>query len=155
MTRFFVRHPVTTWMIFTAFIVMAIYALPKIEVEAIPEVDLPSLTVTTQWNGASPKAIQRSITLPIEEAVRNVYGVESVKSTSRSSRSMVEVEFRRDVDIDFARMHLNEQLGSVRRNLPLNAGQPRIQPFVPQDFQTENFFSFDAYCPASPIADVS
>ena len=62
MTRFFVRHPVTTWMIFSAFIVLALYALPRIEVEAIPEVDLPSLTVFTRWNGASPKAVQRSIT---------------------------------------------------------------------------------------------
>ena len=56
LTRFFVRHPVTTWMIFSAFVVLAIYALPKIEVEAIPEVDLPSLTVQTGWPGASPKS---------------------------------------------------------------------------------------------------
>ena len=45
MTRFFLRRPVTTWMIFASFVVMAIYAVPKIEVEAIPELDLPSLTV--------------------------------------------------------------------------------------------------------------
>ena len=32
--------------------------------------DLPKLTVYTQWSGASPKAVQRSITLPIEESVR-------------------------------------------------------------------------------------
>ena len=46
-------------MIFIAFVVLAVYALPKIEVEAIPEVDLPTISVTTRWNGASPKAIQR------------------------------------------------------------------------------------------------
>ena len=49
MTRFFVRHPVTTWMIFLAFAVLAVYAIPQIEIEALPEVDLPSLTVTTYW----------------------------------------------------------------------------------------------------------
>ena len=47
MTRFFLRRPVTTWMIFASFVVMAIYAVPKIEVEAIPELDLPSLTQDT------------------------------------------------------------------------------------------------------------
>ncbi len=129
-------------MIFAAFVVLALYAVPRIEVEAIPEVSLPSLTVSTSWGGASPKAIQRSITLPVEEAVRNVYGIESVRSTSRAGRSTVQVEFRRDVDIDFARLNLNEQLGSVRRNLPLNASQPQILPFVPEDFRTEQFFSF-------------
>jgi HAE1 family hydrophobic/amphiphilic exporter-1 len=152
MTRFFVRHPVTTWMLFTAFVVLGIYAVPRIEVEALPEVDLPALTVFTRWNGASPKAIQRSITLPIEEAVRNLHGVESVKSTSRAGQSMVSVEFRREIDIEFARLDLNEQLGSVRRTLPLNASQPQIMAFVPEDFRTEQFFTFSIESEMSPNA---
>ena len=150
MTRFFLRRPVTTWMIFASFVVMAIYAVPRIEVEAIPELDLPSLTIQTQWNGASPKAIQRSITLPVEEAVRNVYGVESVTSTSRAGMSLVEVEFRREIDIEFARLNVNEQLGSVRRGLPLNATQPQILPVMPEEFRTEQFFSFSIESPLSP-----
>ena len=142
MTRFFVRHPVTTWMIFLAFAVLAVYAIPRIEIEALPEVDLPSLTVSTRWQGASPKAVQRALTRPIEEAVRSVHGIESVKSTSRASESLVEVEFRRDVDLDFARLQISEQLGAIRRDLPLDASAPAIQPFVPEEFQTEQFFTF-------------
>jgi HAE1 family hydrophobic/amphiphilic exporter-1 len=147
MTRFFVRHPVSTWMIFATFVVLGVYALPKLKIEAIPEVDLPSLTITTTWNGASPKAVQRSITLPVEEAVRRVHGVESVKSSSRFSRSQVEVSFRRGVDLDFAELELNEQLGAVRRNLPLGAGQPQVVAFVPREFRTEQFFTFSLESP--------
>jgi HAE1 family hydrophobic/amphiphilic exporter-1 len=150
MTRFFVRHPVTTWMVFAVFAVLAVYAVPKIEIEALPEIDLPSLTIFTRWSGASPKAIQRSITLPIEEAVRRVHGVESVTSTSRAGQSAVQVEFTRDTDIEFARLHVSEQLGSVRRNLPLNASQPQVIPYVPEDFQTEQFFTFSVESPLSP-----
>lgn len=142
MTRFFVRHPVTTWMLFTAFILLGVYSLPRLKIEAIPEVDLPTLTIQTFWNNASPNAIQRSITIPIEEAVQKVRGVENVKSTSFSSRSQVEVSFRRDVDLDFARVEMNEQLGSVRRNLPLNAGQPQILAYIPEEFRTQRFFLF-------------
>jgi HAE1 family hydrophobic/amphiphilic exporter-1 len=142
MTRFFVNHPVTTWMLFLAFVVLAVYAIPRIEIEALPEVDLPSLTVTTRWQGASPKAVQRALTRPIEEAVRNVYGIESVTSTSEAGESKVEVEFRRDVDLDFARLHVGEQLGSIRRDLPLDASPPEIHPYVPEEFQTEQFFTF-------------
>ena len=131
MTRFFVNHPVTTWMIFLAFAVLAVYALPRLEIEALPEVDLPSLTVSTRWQGASPKAVQRALTRPIEEAVRNVHGIESVRSTSQAGESRVEVEFRRDVDLDFARLHVSEQLGTIRRDLPAGATAPEILPFVP------------------------
>ena len=75
MTRFFLRHPVTTWMIFAAFVVLGIYALPRLQVEAIPEVNLPSLVITTRWNGASPQAVQRSLTLqmPISMATLRVF----------------------------------------------------------------------------------
>ncbi|MCK5619164.1 MAG: efflux RND transporter permease subunit [Candidatus Krumholzibacteria bacterium] len=142
MTRFFVRHPVTTWMIFTMFVVLGIYSLPKLQIEAMPEVDLPELRVFTRWNGASPKAIQRSITIPVEEAARNVHGVEEIESRSNPGWSQVTVKFRREIDIDFARMVLNEQLGSVRRNLPLGAGQPEITVSIPEEFRTEDFFTF-------------
>ena len=128
-------------MIFLAFAVLAVYAIPRIEIEALPEVDLPSLTVSTRWQGASPKAVQRSLTRPIEEAVQNVHGVESVKSTSRASESLVEVEFRRDVDLDFARLHLAEQIGTIRRELPGDALPPEILPYVPEEFETEQFFT--------------
>jgi HAE1 family hydrophobic/amphiphilic exporter-1 len=133
---------VSTWMIFAVFILLGAYALPRLQVEAIPEVNLPTLTIQTLWNGASPQAIQRSITIPVEEAAQKVHGVEKVTSTSSPGRSQVEIEFRRDVNIDFARVDLNEQLGSVRRNLPLNAGQPQILPYVPEEFQTEDFYTF-------------
>jgi HAE1 family hydrophobic/amphiphilic exporter-1 len=142
MTRFFVRHPVATWMIFGAFVLLGAYALPRLQIEALPEVDLPTLTIQTFWNGASPQAIQRSITVPVEEAARKVHGVEEIKSTSRAGWSQVEVSFRRGVEIEFARVDLNEQLGAVRRNLPLNAGQPQILPYIPEEFRTEQYFTF-------------
>ncbi|MEZ4650981.1 MAG: efflux RND transporter permease subunit [Candidatus Eisenbacteria bacterium] len=149
MTRFFVRHPVSTWMVFLAFVVLGIYSFFHLSVEAIPDVSLPRLSIVTSWNGASPQAIQRSITLPIEEAARQVHGVESVVSRSRSGQSVVEVEFRRNVDIDFARLEMNEQLGGVRRDLPQGAGQPQVQAFVPEEFQTEQFFTVNLESPLS------
>ena len=142
MTRFFVDHPVTTWMIFLAFVVLALYALPRIHVEALPEVDLPSLTVNTAWPGASPQAVQQSITLPIEQAARGLADVENLESTSRAGRSTVTIELTREASIDFARLELNEALGTVRRNLPLGATQPQISAFVPEEFESDGFFTF-------------
>ena len=136
MTKFCVRFPVTTWMIFVSFIVLGVYSIPRLKIEAVPDVNLPTLTVTTGWNGASPQAVQRAITIPIEEAVQDVHGVQKIESTSRAGNSTVEISFRRDVNIDFARLDLNEQLGDVRRNLPLGASQPQIMPFVPEEFRT-------------------
>ncbi len=74
--------------------------------------------------------------------MQDVHGVEKLESTSRAANSTVTISFRRDTNIDFARLDVNEQLGEVRRNLPLGAMQPQILPFVPEEFRTEDFFTF-------------
>ena len=150
MIRFSVDHPVVIWMLFAALLICGVYALPRLNLEAMPETELPSLTIQTSWVGASPTAVQQSITIPIEEAARRVYGVERVTARSRPGRSTVEVAFRRNTNLEFARLQLSEQLGGVRRDLPSAAGQPRIVPFVPEEFRTDDFFTVSLISPLPP-----
>lgn len=147
MIRFAVQHPVATWMLFLALVVTGIYAVPRLNIEAMPETNLPELSIITSWNGASPSAILRSITLPIEEAAAGCHGVEDLDSVSRHGRSSVTVRFKRGTNMDFARLELSEQLGAVRRNLPAQAGQPYIRPFVPEELQSEDFFTLSLVSP--------
>ena len=147
MIRFAVDHPVATWMLFTALIVTGVYALPRLNIEAMPETELPELSIVTYWDGASPSAIQRSITLPIEEAVAGCHGVEDIDSRSRHGQSSVTVKYKRGTNMDFARLELSEQLGAVRRNLPAQAGQPFIRPYVPEELRSEEFFTVSLISP--------
>ncbi|MDY0111119.1 MAG: efflux RND transporter permease subunit [Candidatus Krumholzibacteria bacterium] len=149
MIRFFVDHPVATWMLFAALMVCGLYALPRLNIEAMPETELPKLTVHTQWLGASPSAIQRSITLPVEEAAARCRGIESISSASRHGQSIVEISYQRDIDIKFARLELNEHLGNVRRNLPPQASQPLVVPEVPEEMQARDFFTVHLISPLS------
>jgi multidrug efflux pump subunit AcrB len=147
MIRFAVDHPVATWMLFAALLVTGVYALPRLNIEALPETDLPELSITTNWNGASPSAIQRSVTLPIEEAVAGCHGVEDIDSQSRHGLSRVTVKYKRGTDMDFARLELSEQLGAVRRNLPTRAGQPSIRAYVPEELSAGEFFTVSLISP--------
>jgi len=147
MIRFSVDHPVATWMIFTALIICGVYALPRLNIEAMPETELPSLSIETAWNGASPGAVLRAITIPIEEAARKCHGVEEIQTRSSPGRSRVSVSFRRDINMEFARLELSEQLGAVRRTLPGSAGQPAILPYVPEEFRTEEYFTVSLISP--------
>ncbi len=141
MTKLLLDRPVTTWVLFAALVVLGVYACPKLRVESMPEVELPSVTVSTNWTGASPTAVHRSITVPIEEAVRRVHGIEEVVARSYPGRSLIDVSFRRNVNVEYARLELAEQLGAVRHNLPATAQPPQIVGDVPDEFQTDEFFS--------------
>ncbi len=150
MIRWCVDHPIATWMLFAALVVTGIYAVPRLKLEAMPETELPSLSVVTTWNGASPAAVQRSLTVPVEEAARRVHGVETIESMSRPGNSTVKISFRRDVDVEFARLELAEQVGALRRDLPATASPPRIVPYVPQEFRTGEFFTVSLVSPLPP-----
>jgi len=149
MIRFAVDHPVATWMLFAALVVTGLYAVPRLNIEAMPETDLPELSIVTGWNGASPSAILRSITLPIEEAVAGCHGVEDLDSVSRHGQSSVTVKFKRDTNMEFARLELSERLGAVRRTLPAQASSPFIRPFVPEELRSEDFFTLSLVSPLS------
>jgi len=150
MIRFFVSHPVATWMIFAALMVCSLYAVPRLDIEAMPDVQLPQLVVTTSWSGASPAAIQRAITLPIEEAAARCRGVERLESISRHGYSQVSISYQRETDIEFARLELNEFLGNIRRHLPSQAGQPHIRGTMPADYRDHEFFSVALLSPLPP-----
>lgn len=141
MIRYAVDHPVAVWMLFCALMVTGIYAVPHLDFEAMPDSELPELSIVTNWSGASPSAIQRAITLPIEEAVAGCHGVEDVDSSSRHDLSTITVKYKRGTDMEFARLELSERLGAVRRRLPPQAGQPYIRPYVPEELRSEDFFS--------------
>ncbi len=144
------RRPVATWVAFAAFVVLGLYALPKLRIESMPEVELPSVTIQTTWLGASPEAVQRSVSVPIEEAVRRVHGVEEVISRSRPGESIVTVSFRRDVDPEFARLEVAEQVGAIARSLPPGAEHPNITAHVPEEFSVGEFFTFSLISPLQP-----
>jgi len=152
MTRWFLAHPVAAWVLFGALVILGAYALPRLRIESMPEVELPGLTIQTSWTGASPVAVQRAITVPVEEAVRRVHGVEKVVARSSPGLSQVEVSFRRDVNVEYARLELAEQLGAVRRALPLNARPPEIHGDVPEEFRVQDFFTLSLISPLDPNA---
>jgi HAE1 family hydrophobic/amphiphilic exporter-1 len=152
MTRWFLAHPVAAWVLFGALVILGAYALPRLRIESMPEVELPGLTVRTSWTGASPVAVQRAITVPIEEAVRRVHGVEKVVARSSPGLSEVEVSFGRDANVEYARLELAEQLGAVRRSLPLNARPPEIHGDVPEEFRVQDFFTLSLISSLDPNA---
>ena len=98
-------------MLFAALIVCGVYALPRLDFEAMPETELPKLTIITAWPGASPSAVQRSLTLPIEEAAAQCHGVEDIESTSTPWPLQRGGQLPPRQNLEFARLELSRVPG--------------------------------------------
>ena len=128
-------------MAYVAVALLGVAAWRNIPIELLPDTDLPQMTVSVQWRGASPEAMEAFVTAPVESAVQQVRGVEKVESVSSErwgyARSNITIEFARGTDMDFARLDLAERLAALQDDLPAEASSPRIEPYVPEEFREQ------------------
>ena len=82
MTRVAINHPVFATMVMVALSVLGIFSYQRLRVEAMPEIQFPFVSIYVAYPGASPEQIENDVAKPIENAVNQVAGVETVMVSS-------------------------------------------------------------------------
>ena len=127
---------------YLAVALLGIAAWRNIPIELLPDTALPQLTVRARWRGASPETTEAFLTAPLEAAIQMVRGVDKVTSRSEEQQGAgvaeIQVEFDRDVDMDFVRLELSERLAALEDELPLGVLGPFVEPYVPAEFEDQN-----------------
>lgn len=110
-------------------ILFGIVSLSRLNVNLLPELSYPSLTVRAEYPGAAPAEIENLITKPVEEALGVIKNVQQVRSVSRTGQSDVMIEFGWGANMDYAILDVREKLDALQ--LPLEATRPVILRFDP------------------------
>jgi HAE1 family hydrophobic/amphiphilic exporter-1 len=120
---------VTIVMLMTAIVLFGMVSLSRLNLNLLPDISYPTLTVRTELTGAAPVDIENLLSKPIEEAVGVVRNVRLVRSVSRSGQSDVTIEFLWGTDMDLAGVDVREKLDILF--LPLEANRPLLLRFDP------------------------
>ncbi|MHC6203695.1 efflux RND transporter permease subunit [Breznakiellaceae bacterium SP9] len=126
-----VSRPTTTLIIFLLLIGLGGFALLNLPVDLIPEINPPYLVVYTNYSGAGPEEVERSVVRPLEAALSSVSSLEKVTSTSSKGSGMVIMEFTYGTDLADASNSVRDALERVRGVLPTAADTPTIFKFDP------------------------
>lgn len=126
-----IRRPVFTTMVMAAFVVLGVFAYRRLNVDEFPNVDLPVVTVTTNWPGAGPESVESDVTKKIEEALNPVSGVKQISSQSLEGVSSVVVFFNLKVRTVDAANDVREKLSRLRPELPTDIKDPIIERLDP------------------------
>src|SRR5512134_1885727 len=97
-----IRRPVVATVMMLALVTLGLFSFRRLSIDLMPEVEIPVLSIVTEFPGASPEAVEREVSRKIEEAVNPISGVKHVQSTSREGLSSVVVEFNLEVKINDA-----------------------------------------------------
>lgn len=127
--NFSVRRPVFTTMVTFIVMILGLFAFDRLKVDLLPEIELPTLSIRTGYEGASPEVMERLVTQIIEEIVGTVPGVEEITSSSSEGRSDVRVSFTWGTDIDTAALDLQATLEDEINELPDDVDRPRVNKF--------------------------
>lgn len=109
-------------------IVASVVMLPKLNLDAFPDVTNVQVTINTAAEGLAAEEVEKLISYPVESAMYALPAVTEVRSLSRTGLSIVTVVFAEGTDIYFARQQVFEQLQAAREMIPSGVGVPEIGP---------------------------
>ncbi|MBN1220105.1 MAG: efflux RND transporter permease subunit [Anaerolineae bacterium] len=124
LTRLSLRRPLTMLMIILTLVVMGYRAFTFLQLDLMPQVDFPIVTVVTVFPGASPEDIEELVLKPIEDAVSTISGIDELTSQASESVGLVIIQFIEEVDGDQAAIDVERQLATVQ--LPDEAEDPSV-----------------------------
>lgn len=122
-----IRRPVATTMVMLSFIFIGLIAMFTMKSEMLPNMAVPVVTISTNWNGAVAEDVETQITEKIESILPKVEGIERVDSTSSFQKSQVVVRFKYGVNASEKTNEIQRELSRINNSLPQDATTPITQ----------------------------
>jgi len=123
-SRLFILRPVATILLMVAVLVAGIFAYKFLSTSALPQVDYPTIQVTTLYPGASPDVMASSVTSPLERQLGQMAGLSQMTSTSSSGSSIITLKFGLDLSLDVAEQEVQAAINAANNLLPSDLPNP-------------------------------
>jgi hydrophobe/amphiphile efflux-1 (HAE1) family protein len=123
-SSWFIRHPIGTSLLMAGILMVGAACFPLLPVAPLPQVDFPTLSVSTQLPGASPEIIAASVTQPLERQFGEIPGVTQMTSVSTLGNSSITLQFDLGVDINGAAQDVQTAINAAGGQLPTNLPAP-------------------------------
>ena len=125
-SRIFIQRPVATSLAMLAILLAGAIAYRLLAVSALPEVDYPTIQVTTLYPGASPDVMTSSVTAPLERQFGQMSGLKRMSSTSSGGASVITLQFGLELALDVAEQEVQAAINAASNLLPNDLQVPPI-----------------------------
>jgi HAE1 family hydrophobic/amphiphilic exporter-1 len=122
-----VRRPVFASVLILSLTVVGAFAFGQLGVDRLPQVDFPTVSITTRLPGAAPEQVESEVTDKVEEAVNTISGIDQLSSNSAEGISQVNVTFRLEKNADVAAQEVRDRINRILPLLPRTITQPTIE----------------------------
>jgi multidrug efflux pump len=122
----FIHRPIATSLLGVAVLLGGILGYWLLPVASLPQVDFPTIQVTTQLPGASPDTVAALVTAPLERQFGQIPALTNMNSSSSFAISQITLQFDLGRDIDAAAQDVQSAINAARSTLPANLPYPPV-----------------------------
>jgi hydrophobic/amphiphilic exporter-1 (mainly G- bacteria), HAE1 family len=120
----FIRFPIGTSLMMAGILFVGLVAYPLLPVAPLPQVDFPTIQITTQLPGASPETMASSVAQPLERQFAQIPGIAQMTSTSYLGTASITIQFDLNRSIDGAANDVLAAINAAGGQLPKNLPSP-------------------------------
>lgn len=131
-----IRRPITVIMVILSVILIGSVSLSKLQMDLLPNLNMPIAVATAKYRGAGPLEIETLITKPFEEVLTTVSDLKSIETVSTSEYSLSILYFNEGTDMNFATLEMREKIDLVKTYLPEGVTDIMIMRIDPNNFQS-------------------
>ena len=114
----FIRRPIATTLLMAALAFVGIVSFPFLPVAPLPQVDFPTIQITTTWSGASAETMATSVAAPLELQFGQIAGITQMTSQSSLGASTIVIQFDLERNIDSAAQDVQAAITVATKQLP-------------------------------------
>ena len=130
----FIKRPVLSTVISILIVLIGIISLITLPVEQYPNIAPPQVVVSATYTGASASTVQKSVIVPIEEAINGVENMDYMTSTATNSGSAsITVYFKQGTDPDMAAVNVQNRVATAQGLLPAEVTKIGVTTFKRQN----------------------
>ncbi|WP_025321268.1 efflux RND transporter permease subunit [Deferrisoma camini] len=129
-----VRRPVAVLMGLLALLLFGLWSLPRLDIDLLPRIDPPAISVITYYPGANARDVESNVTKVIEDRLSIVSNLDRITSISKDSLSVVTCTFKWGSDLGEAANDVREKLDIAKFYLPKDIENPLLFKFSSANF---------------------
>ena len=127
-----IRRPVMTTLLMASLLLAGFFGYRQLPLAAIPRIEVPTITVSTTYPGASADTMAVSVAAPLERQFATIAGITTITSSNTGGSSQITLEFDLNRDIDAAALDVQSAISVALRRLPEDLPAPpsyrRVNP---------------------------
>jgi multidrug efflux pump len=155
-SRLFILRPVGTTLLMVAMLLVGIVAYQFLPISALPEVDYPTIQVSTFYPGASPEVMTTAVTAPLERQFGEMPGLGQMSSISSAGSSVITLQFTLDLSLDVAEQEVQAAINAATGLLPSDLPAPPIYAKVnPADTPVVTLSLTSSVLPLTQVEDLA